>query len=214
MFHFKSLSVSFIFLFVSFCSLEVSGQSDNRNVINEEKLSLSFGLGHEYSLMGFRLNYSISDDLALTAGFSPFAMAVHGQLGHSFAKAGIEHKFSKLSSNERLVPYLNVLFGVGDHLNMTDGGIVLRNEILDDSYFNKTFFGATVGIGTKFKLFKKGRSYGNLGFQYVVVDTNSRDRYINEKRLDILRRNYNIKTYSFSLGYTFVIKSKKPAAKN
>ncbi len=64
----KSSLLSAILFLTAFYSFKASAQTDdNLNVIQEGKLSFSFGLGYEYSVLGFRLNYSVSEDLALIA---------------------------------------------------------------------------------------------------------------------------------------------------
>lgn len=196
---------------ISFLGNDISAQSDNHNAIHEEKLSLSFGIGHEYSLIGFRLNYLVSEDLSLMAGFSPWGLVVNGELGESYAKAGIEYRFSNLVNKKRLLPYANILFGVGKHIRINYFDEVNQQRIFGIN----TSYGPTLGIGTKFKLFKKMRSYGNIGIQYVIYNRKKQMKFV-----DDFNSQYGTNWYFrsrdvfFSLGYTFILKSKKPPAKN
>jgi len=170
-------------------------------VIIENKLSLSVGIGEEYSLYGLRASYFFNRHFGLIGSINPTNFSKN-----SFAKLGVEWQSHVFSDNTLVVPYANVQVGaitdysLSSNSNLIPSGTVTKRKI---------FYGATLAVGAKMNLIKRIKGYLSIGINFSFINDGSL-RSFGDDFNNIYGTNYNPSypnLYRFSLGYTYVISS-------
>jgi len=180
---------------------------DYSNLIENEQLSISGGLGYEYGVVGFRASYLFSKSIAVigTVGAHP--------------KAGIEYRIHSLSKSGRVTPYVNLQFGVSGIYRLSCNSYnYLTEEVICSSSNNanaeKRFLGTTVGLEVKLKLLRKLPGYLSIGANYNNVCPVQLDDFVSDfnsqNGAELSVRDIPL---AFSVGYTLILKSKDPEYK-
>lgn len=156
---------------------------------NKLKTSLGVGLGLDYGGIGANILYYPIDQIGLFGGVG-YALAGYGY------NMGFKYRLNSKKELPKIDPYLVGMYGY-------NAAIVVKNA----SYFDKLFYGPTVGFGIDFNpksLSKAG--YWSLAL-LVPIRSSDVDQYI-----ETLEKNTNIEFQNgllpigFSIGYRLKFK--------
>lgn len=192
------LSILFYIIFIT----SSWAQADYSSIIKEDKLSLTFGMGHQFGVVGLNGAYSLSDVISVSALLSVYS------------KLGVEFSAPNLLKTPRLEPYFKVQFGITEALSLASCDFFQGIDCFgpDVQYERKTFYGPTLSLGTKFKLLKKLRGHGTISLDYNHVDKGQLESYYNTVNemfgtMHVLSSGRNV---FFSIGYAYLLKSTNP----
>jgi len=181
-------------------------QSDYSEIIHQERFSIGAGIGYEYGIVGVRGAYLLNKSFSVIGTLS------------NLPKAGVEYRAHGLFKNPRIMPYLNLQFGATRDVTLSCDAFALDLIICESprsTLERKIFLGPTVGLGMKYKLFKKFRGYGSIGINYNNVCPVQEEDFVRDFNKahgadrTIIRKN----AFSFSIGYTYLLKSTDPEYK-
>jgi len=188
-----------------------TAQSDYSSIISEDRLSLSGLVSNSvHQLVTVDINYFLSDKVVLLGSLVPSqVLATIPSM-----RVGMQFRATNLFKTARLVPYLDVQYGVSRYEQLSfceaDPNQWCAGEFISDK---RAFFGPSMELGTKFKLFKRIRGYGTIGLNYEFVNTDSVNDFVTEFNELHSANEPTCQEYSklsFSFGYTYVFKSTDP----
>lgn len=190
---FKYYLTFFCFLFSIVYSTAQSKSRTAENIFAKERLSLGVGVGVDYGVLGPKVSYSIFKNW-----HAIFAVSI---LPKNFVYAGGIEIRMPLKNNARICPHVFIIYGKDLFVELTD----FEKQELERKVFNSL----NVGLGSKFRLFKKKKSYLSAAVSYRFNSEKSINAFVddfNERRnLDIDITSNNV---LFSIGYSFILMEK------